>query len=370
MKELLPLLPRPSRYLGNEWGAVRKDPAAVRGRIALAFPDLYEIGMSYLGQKILLAAVNAREELFAERVFCPDIEAAAILRAHGTPLATLETDTPLARLDAVGFSLTHELCYTNVLEMLDLARIPLRAAERLSGGPDDETPWPVVMAGGGACYNAEPLAEFLDLLVIGDGEEVMPELTARIAAARRKGTPRAEMLRGLAALPGVYVPSLFAWDGPGKPVRPLDPAHPRVEKAIVADLSTLPIPAAPAVPFGQAVHDRFSLELARGCTRGCRFCHAGMTYRPVRERAPEDLDKALTRAVAATGFEEVSLLSLSTGDYSALETLFDTVFDRCAAEQVSISLPSLRVGSLSEHIMERIASIRRTGATIAPEAGS
>jgi radical SAM family uncharacterized protein/radical SAM-linked protein len=365
VKELLPLLPRPSRYLGCEWGVMRKDPAQVRGRVALAFPDLYEVGMSYLGQKILAQAVNEREGLFAERVYAPCTEVAAILREHGAPLATLETDTPLAQMDAVAFSLTHELCYTNVLYMLELARIPLRAAERL-----DTWDWPVVMAGGGACYNPEPVAEFLDLCVIGDGEAILPELVERIAAARRQGRPKAELLRELADLPGVYVPSLFAWDGPGCAVRPLVPGHDRVEKAILPDIANAPFPLSPTVPFGQAVHDRYTLELARGCTRGCRFCHAGMVYRPVREKSPEELGRTLERAIAATGFEEVSMLSLSTGDYSALETLFDTVFDRCAAEQVSISLPSLRVGSLSPRIMERIASIRRTGATLAPEAGS
>jgi radical SAM superfamily enzyme YgiQ (UPF0313 family) len=299
VKELLPLLPRPSRYLGNEWGALRKDPAAVSGRIALAFPDLYEVGMSYLGQKILAQAINQRPELFAERVFCPCAEAGEILRAQGVPLATLETDTPLRELDAVGFSLTHELCYTNVLFMLDLAQIPLRAAQRLDPGPHG--PWPLVMAGGGAAFNAEPIAEFLDLMVLGDGEEVMPELLARIAAARRAGTPRLELLRELADLPGVYVPAFFAWDAPGQPVRPLLPGHERVEKAIVADLSGAPFPLSPAVPFGQAVHDRYTIELARGCTRGCRFCQAGMIYRPVRERTPENWAIMISKAIAATG---------------------------------------------------------------------
>ncbi len=364
MKELLPLLHRPSRYLGNEWGTVRKDPASLRVRVALAFPDLYEVGMSYLGQKILAQAVNERAHMQAERVFAPCTDTAAILREHGAQLATLETDTPLAQMDAVAFSLTHELCYTNVLYMLDLAQIPLHSSERLEGN------WPLVMAGGGACFDPEPLADFMDLMVLGDGEEVLPEILERLAAAREAGTPKALLLRQLTILPGVYVPSLFEWSGPGLPVRPLLPGYERVEKALVADIASAPFPTSPAVPFGQAIHDRYTLELARGCTRGCRFCHAGMVYRPVREKSPECLDAQLIEAISATGFEEVSMLSLSTGDYSALEALFETTFSRCAAEQVTISLPSLRVGSLSERIMGRMASIRRTGITLAPEAGS
>ncbi len=366
MKELLPLLPRPSRYLGNEWGAARKDPALVRARVALAFPDLYDVGMSYLGQRILAQAVNARPHLAAERVYAPAQDAAEILRAHNTPLATLEGDIPLSQVDVVAFSLTHELCYTNVLYMLDLSGIPLRAADRADRA---QGTWPLILAGGGACFNAEPLAPFVDAMVLGDGEEALPAILEAVADARDGGLSRAELLRRLITIPGVYVPEFFQPRSDGS-LEPLIPGYERVEKAILPDLAGAPFPELHPVSSGQAVHDRYTLELARGCTRGCRFCHAGMVYRPVREKTPAELGETLSRAIAATGYEEVSFLSLSTGDYSALEGLFDTAFDRCAAEQVSISLPSLRVGSLSENIMRRIASIRRTGVTLAPEAGS
>ncbi|MUM76932.1 TIGR03960 family B12-binding radical SAM protein [Pseudodesulfovibrio sp. F-1] len=362
MKELLPILPRPSRYIGSEWGVVRKDPARVTVRCALAFPDMYEVGMSYLGQRILSEAVNAHPRFWAERVYAPCVETAAILRDRGVFLATLESDTPLGELDAVAFSLTHELCYTNVLYMLDLGGIPLRSAQR------DET-HPLVIAGGGSTFNAEPMAPFFDAMVLGDGEETLPAILACIEKSRHVGESREQLLRGLIDIPGIYVPSFFADQGPGMPLKPLVEGYEKVEKAVVADLNAAPFPRGTAVPYG-AVHDRLTMEIARGCTRGCRFCQAGMIYRPVRERSLETLDDILTRGLAETGYEETSILSLSTGDFSALDTFFTRSFDKCAAEQVSISLPSLRVGSLSAPIMERISSIRRTGATLAPEAGS
>jgi radical SAM family uncharacterized protein/radical SAM-linked protein len=362
MKELLPILPRPSRYIGSEWGTTLKDPAQVTVRCALAFPDMYEVGMSYLGQRILAEAVNAHPRFWAERVYTPCRETADILRSHGAPLATLESDTPLARMDAIAFSLTHELCYTNVLYMLDLGGIPLRSAER------DES-HPLVIAGGGSTFNAEPVAPFFDAMVLGDGEEALPAILARIEQGRRGGETRAQLLGGLIDIPGVYVPSFFEDQGPGLPLRPLVEGYETVEKAVIPDLDTAPFPRGTAVPYG-AVHDRLTMEIARGCTRGCRFCQAGMIYRPVRERSLDTLDDILATGLAETGYEETSILSLSTGDFSALDTFFTRSFDKCAAEQVSISLPSLRVGSLSAPIMERISSIRRTGATLAPEAGS
>ncbi|AMK11468.1 TIGR03960 family B12-binding radical SAM protein [Pseudodesulfovibrio indicus] len=362
MKELLPILPRPSRYIGSEWGAVFKDPKTVTVRCALAFPDMYEVGMSYLGQKILSECLNAHPQFWAERVFTPDEEAAAILREHAVPLATLESDTPLAEMDVIGFSLTHELCYTNILYMLDLAGLPLRSADR------DES-HPLIVAGGGAAFNAEPVAPFFDAMVLGDGEEAMPALLGAVERAKADGLSRAELLRSLTDIPGLYVPSFFEDQGPGKPLKPLLAGYESVEKAVVDDLDRAAFPKGQVIPFG-AIHDRLTMEIARGCTRGCRFCQAGMIYRPVRERSLDGLHAILTDGLAETGYEETSMLSLSTGDFSGLDTLFTRSFDKCASEQIAISLPSLRVGSLSSPIMERISSIRRTGATLAPEAGS
>ncbi|KAB1443520.1 TIGR03960 family B12-binding radical SAM protein [Pseudodesulfovibrio senegalensis] len=363
MKELLPLLPRPARYLGSEWGTLLKDKADITVHMAQAFPDMYEIGMSYMGQKILMKAVNDYPHYWCERVYTPCEETAAIMRERGVTLATLESDTPLTELDAVGFSLTHELCYTNILYMLDLADIPRRTENR------DES-HPLIIAGGGACFNAEPMAPFFDVMVVGDGEETMPAILKVLEQAKQDGTSRHELLLQLRTMVGVYVPSLFEDSGPGQPLTPLMNDYASVEKAVIPDLEAVEFPQNQPVSFGQAIHDRLTMEIARGCTRGCRFCQAGMIYRPVRERSPEKLREIMVNGLAATGFEETSFLSLSTGDYSALDTLFSDCFDRCAAEQVAISLPSLRVGSLSEPIMERISSIRRTGATIAPEAGS
>ncbi len=364
MRELLPLLPKPSRYAGIEDGACRKDPARTRLRLALAFPDTYEVGMSYLGQKILYGIVNAHEGWWAERVMAPDREAAAVLKAHSAPLCTLESDTPLARLHCVAFSITHELCYTNVLYMLDLAGIPLRSARR----SQDLTVCPLVIAGGGALLSAEPLTPFMDLMILGDGEESLPDVLRLLERALDQGWSRDQLLREARLIPGVYVPSLFSAGEGGAPV-PLLPDYTRPARRIVADLNTAVYPTRQVVPVG-AVHNRLSLEIARGCTRGCRFCHAGMVYRPVRERSLATIASLLDDCLRETGFDEISFLSLSTGDFSALKTLCHDVLDRCAREQISLSLPSLRVGSIDDEIIERMADLRRPGCTLAPEAGS
>jgi radical SAM family uncharacterized protein/radical SAM-linked protein len=364
MRELVSRIQKPTQYLGGEWGRVAKDPAAVRARVALAFPDFYEVGMSYVGGRILYEAVNRVEGLAAERVFAPADDAVAVMRQTGAKLATLETDTPLAACDVVAFHLTHELCYTSVLHLLDLAGIPFRTAERAEQGG-----WPLVVAGGGCAFNAEPMAPFFDVMVLGDGEQAIVDLLEAVAAARESGASRRQLLETLAAMPGFYVPEFFEFD-PETGVRALVAGYARVEKAVVADLDTAPFPSCQVVPFAQAVHDRLSVEIARGCTRGCRFCHAGMVYRPVRERSLSTLESLVGQGLCRTGYEELSFLSLSTGDFSALESLFAQSIDRCRREQVAVSLPSLRAGTLSDSILTMMAGIRRTGATMAPEAAT
>ncbi len=368
VQDILPCVSGPSRYLGTEINAVRKPPGTVRLRFALAFPDLYEIGTSHFGMQILYHILNRHPDIAAERVFAPAPDMEAALREAHLPMASLETATPLARFDIIGFSLLYELNYTNILTMLDLAGIPFRASDRNGGHP-------LIIAGGPCACNPEPVADFFDAMVIGEGEDVIQEMT-RIWLEWSGSSPgdREGLLRAWAGIRGVYVPGFFHPSGDeaaeGPRLIPKYSDYVTIQRAIVNDLDAAPFPEAPVMPFGKPVHDRLRIEIARGCARGCRFCQAGMIYRPVRERSPEALLDLADRCLGQTGYEDLSLLSLSAGDYANIAPLMTRLMARCAADRVAVSLPSLRAGTLTPELMELIRRVRKTGFTIAPEAGT
>ena len=364
-ERLLPLVEKPGRYLGNERGARRKDLGEVRLRFALAFPEVYEIAQSHLGLQILYDILNRRPDVAAERVYAPWPDLEALLRARSLPLVSLESHLPLVDFHVVGFSLQYELTYTNLLTMLELGGIPFRAAAR---GPAH----PLVIAGGPCAFNPEPLAPFLDAVVLGDGEEAVGDLCDAVLAW--DGRERHDLLRALAALPGIYVPAFFTPrqqpDGTIAAIDPLEPSHVTVRKRVLVDLDRFAPPENPVVPHVSVVHDRASVEVMRGCVKGCRFCQAGYVYRPLRERNPERVVAQATELMRRTGYEELSLLSLSTGDYSGVNPVLKTLMDRFAPEHVAVSLPSTRVDALSPKILEEIRRVRKTGFTLAPEAGT
>jgi len=367
LQNILPLVKQPSRYLGNEINRVKKDLDQVDLRVALAFPDMYEIGTSHFGMQILYDRLNTRTDIAAERVFAPDIDMQAHLKTADLPLMSLESGWSLRRFDIIGFSLLYELNYTNILGMLDLARIPFYTEQR-------DASHPMIIAGGPCTANPEPVADFFDAMVVGDGEETMTAL-ADIWLAWKKDQYRDknDLLHRWQQIEGVYVPSFFDVkysDDGHVGVTARNPEFPTVKRAVLTDLDRPSFPSAPVVPFGRPVHDRLRVEISRGCTRGCRFCQAGMFYRPVRDRSPETVLSLTEQGIDSTGYEEISLLSLSTGDYGCIAPLLEQLMTRHAAEHHAVSFPSLRADTLTPNLVRLIKKVRKTGFTIAPEAGS
>jgi len=340
---------KPSRYIGSEINSIKKDGSV---RAALCFPDTYEIGMSHLGLKILYHIINNMPDASAERVYAPWVDLESYLREHHLPLTSLEFSRPLKEFDILGFTLQYELSYTNILNMLDLGGIPVRSENR-----DDSHP--LVIAGGPCAVNPLPLAPFMDAFVIGDGEEIIKEIIDLFSEYRAQNTEnRKTFLESLSQIEGIYVPVIH------------DSSKQKITRRFVKNLDAAPYPDKPLVPYMQAVHDRVAIEIARGCTHGCRFCQAGMTYRPLRERSTDTVLSLTMKSLASTGYEEVSFTSLSTGDYSSLLPLLKGFNNVCAGTHTSISLPSLRVGSIESEVLKEIKTVRKTGFTIAPEAGT
>jgi len=376
LESILPEVEKPSRYLGGEKNAVVKSHAGTRIRAVLAFPDVYEIGMSHLGLRILYSLLNKRSDMLLERCFTPWPDMEKALRKHGLPLTSLESRTPLADFDVVGFSLQYELCFTNVLMMLDLAGIPFRTEARTAAHP-------LVVGGGPVAFSPEPVADFFDAFLIGDGEEAFPLLLETYADLRDRAVPRAEILKALARLPGIYVPSLYvtavdphcglhyvAGPDPSKVAPGEEPPPFPIRRAVLDDLNRYPFPSDTIVPHSEIVHDRVSIEIARGCTEGCRFCQAGIIYRPVRERSAESIIDSSLDALKETGYDEVSLTSLSPADYSCLPGLVEKVMDRMVDSRVGVSVSSLRPYGLTEQLAAQIGRVKKSGFTIAPEAGT
>ena len=363
---ILPFINKPGRYLGHEYNVTTRSWPEAQLHCALIFPDLYEIGMSHQGLQILYHILNSRPGILAERCYCPDIDVEKLLVEGNLPLTSLETGHELRDFDILGITLPYELCYTNILTILHLAGIPFTAAER------DET-HPLILGGGSCSLNPEPVADFFDAVLLGDGEEAIVEIANEVLRAKEANLSKADLLVRLAGIDGIYVPSLFRpeYDEHGRITAIIKSQDARdIRRRILPDLDRTDHLLNPLVPHAKIVHDRLGIEIARGCTRGCRFCQAGITYRPVRERSTEQIMDLARCGIANSGFEELALLSLSTGDYSCLEQLLPELMDTFAAGFVSVSMPSMRVGTLTPAVMDQVKRVRKTGFTLAPEAGS
>ena len=356
LDNILKRVEKPARYTGGELNSAKKDIKEDTVRFCFAFPDLYEIGMSYLGMQILYNILNKEEEIYCERAFCPGVDMEALLREENVPLFTLETKTPLKEMDFVGFTLQYELSFTNVLNILDLAGIPLRKTDRTEEHP-------IIIAGGPCAYNPEPLADIVDVFLIGDGEALLPEFFKEYQKSKKAGESKVDFYKKACKMQGVYVPEfynpVYGEDGTIEKIEKLyDEAPDRVLRAIVPDLNEIDFPVEPIVPFIETVHDRSVVETFRGCTRGCRFCQAGLIYRPVRERRKELIKELALKQLKNTGHEELSLLSLSTSDYSKFEELATDLMGICKENNVSLSLPSLRLDSFSFKVLPLESNIR------------
>jgi radical SAM family uncharacterized protein len=365
---LLKSVEKPSRYTGNEWNSVVKDPKTVDIRFAFCFPDTYEIGMSHLGMKILYHLLNERQDCYCERVFAPWTDMEAKMRENNIPLYSLETKDEIKSFDFIGFTLQYEMSFTNIVNMLDLAGVPLMTADRKDNDP-------FVCAGGPCAYNPEPLADIIDFFMLGEGEEIINEVMDEYAKWKGTGKSRTAFLEEIAKLEGIYVPSFYEFDykedGTIKSFTPIKPQYPtKIKKRIIKDMDKVYYPEKMIVPYTDIVHDRIMLEVFRGCIRGCRFCQAGFIYRPVREKSHERLMELAKKLEESTGYEEISLTSLSTSDYSQLEEFTTELLDEMNERKVGLSLPSLRLDSFSLDLMEKAQKVRKSGLTFAPEAGT
>ena len=361
---------KPARYIGGEWNSIVKDHDTVDVKVALAFPDVYEVAMSHLGLKIIYSVINRRNDALAERVYAPWIDMEKMMREKHIPLFSLENKCPVRDFDVLGFTLPYEMSYTNVLNMLDLAGIPVFSKDR---GDED----PIIACGGPCVYNAEPMCDFIDLFFIGESEEAIEEMVDIIKQWKAEGKPggKEEELRRLAQIEGCYVPAFYEAsyyeDGTFRSIKPLrkDVQFP-VKKRVIHNVDKVAVDDMPILPHIEIVHDRAVLEMFRGCSRGCRFCQAGMIYRPVREKKESHLQELAERLIQNTGYNEISLMSLSSADYSRLPELVDHLMDKFQNRRVSVSLPSLRVDSFSIDIAKKVQQVRKSGLTLAPEAGT